>query len=377
MTQEQPARNNIFGTVLTMIAPSSNYRGDSEGGNITPLQTLRLPDGIHTIFSAEAIRSKLREVHRNEDFPCNRSRLKDQKQPSVEYKKYPNPWEFADDKLFGFLALNKNNERKKVNADLEKAQKGKDGKVDQSKVKELQRRLALLEEYPGFQGDSVIRINYAVSLTTFEDYNLTMHQSPMIEGGAFKNAEGSALIHREVHVTAYQYPFGLNLNDLQVPYVSKLPSDKKRADLEASYKKWTATLLRGISELNGVGGNHARTMFSHAPDSVVIRLTTRRTPDFDLYGFKSEPEKSQRELMEALEDELTTSSEKKRKYRMPGEEIYIGGRFAREHPKLRRRLYESEEEQSVLNENLRNVNVFKTPLEAINAVVRDAGLEEA
>lgn len=62
---------------------------------------------------------------------------------------------------------------------------------------------------------------------------------------------------------------------------------------------------------------------------------------------------------------------------MPGEEIYIGGRFAREHPKLRRRLYGSEEDETRLNENLQKVNVFKTPLEAINAVIKDAGLEDA
>jgi CRISPR-associated protein Cst2 len=195
----------------------------------------------------------------------------------------------------------------------------------------------------------------------------------MIEG-AFKNAEGSALIHREVHVTAYQYPFGLNLNDLHIPYDSKLSDDKKK-EIEKNYKEWTATLLRGISELNGVGGNHARTMFSHAPDSIVLRLTARRTPDFDLYGFKIDPEESQRELIEAIEDELTTSTEKEKKYRLPGEQIYIGGEFARTHPKLRKLLYSSKEEQEALNANLRKVNTFKTPLEAIEAVIKDAGLE--
>lgn len=372
MTQEKQKRNNIFGTVLTEIAPSSNYRGDSEGGNITPLQMLRFPDGIHTVFSAESIRSKLREMFSEKEFPSNRSRLMDQKQPTIHYKKYPNPWEFADDKFFGFLALNKNGEKKKVSDELAKAKKGKDDKVDQAKVEELQNKLALIEEYPGFQGDSILRINYAVSLNTFED-DLTMHQSPMING-AFNNSKSSALIHREVHVTAYQYPFGLNLNDLSVSYDTILEEDKK-SELEKTYKKWTATLLRGISELNGVGGNHARTMFSHAPVSIVLRLTARRTPDFDLYGFKTNLDESQRELLEALEDELTTSTEAEKKYRLPGEEIYVGGEFARKHPTLRKLLYSTENEQKDLNENLRKVNIFKTPLEAIEAVIKDAGLE--
>jgi CRISPR-associated protein Cst2 len=374
MTQEKQIRNNIFGTVLTELAPSSNYRGDSEGGNITPLQVLRFPDGIHSVFSAESIRSKLRDTLSGEDFPCNRSRLKDQKQPTVQYKKYPNPWEFADDKFFGFLALNKNGERKKITDELEKAKKGKDGNIDQAKIDELQQKLVMIDEFPGFQGDSILRINYAISVDTFEDYNSTMHQSPMIHG-AFKNSDSSALVHREVHVAAYQYPFGLNLNDLRIPYDSKLEESKKK-ELEKTYKKWTATLLQGISELNGVGGNHARTMYSHAPISIVLRLTSRRTPDFDLYGFKKNPDENQRELIEALEDELTTSTESDKKYRLPGEEIYIGGEFARQHPKLKKLLYSPEIEKKDLNENLLKVNVFKTPLEAIEAVIRDSGLEE-
>ena len=397
MTQEKQIRNNIFGTVLTEIAPSSNYRGDSEGGNITPLQTLRFPDGIHTVFSAESIRSKLREMLRGDDFPCNRTRLKDQRQPTVKYEKYPNPWEFADDRLFGFLALNKSKEHRDSVSDLEKARKNK----DEAKIEESEKKVDSFYEYPGFQGDTILRINYAVSLNTFEDYNLTMHQAPMIVN-AFKNADSSQLIHREVHVTAYQFPFGLNLNDLRVPeklidtafsHLSEKEIkalgfsearkkqieeryEKHRKELEKNYKKWTATLLRGISELNGVGGNHARTMFSHAPVSIVIRLTTRRTPDFDLYGFKNNLEESQKELIEALEDKLTTSTDKEKKYRLPGEDIYIGGKFAREHPKLKKRLYSSEDEQRDLNENLRKVKVFKTPLEAIEAVIKDSGLEE-
>ena len=177
MTKEKQIRNNIFGTILTEVAPASNYRGDSEGGNFTPLQKLRFRDGaLHTVFSAESIRSKLREMLCGEDFPCNRSRLKNEGQLAVMFKEYPNPLEFADDKLFGFLALKKGEDRKKVASALEKAQKEKGDKRDPKKIEELEKKLALFDKYEGFQGDSVLRINYAVSLNTFDDFDSTMHQ---------------------------------------------------------------------------------------------------------------------------------------------------------------------------------------------------------
>ncbi|MEK6324417.1 MAG: hypothetical protein AABN33_22485 [Acidobacteriota bacterium] len=246
----------------------------------------------------------------------NRSRLKNQKEPTVKYDVFPNAREYADDKCFGFLALS-----------------NKDGKE--------------------FQGDSFLRVNYAVSLDPFpHKFRSTMHQSPNIEGGAFKNAKGSALIYREVHVSAYQYPFGLNLNDLRA---------EDDPELEKKWKKWAAYLLRAIGELNGVAGNHARTMFPFGPVSTVMRFTARRTPDFDLYGFKPEPEKSQWELLEGLVDG-----------RLAKEEFYIGGRIAREHPELKLLL---ENVDSTTQNKLKGVNVFKTAQGAIDAVIKAANLE--
>jgi CRISPR-associated protein Cst2 len=369
MSSETKVRNNIFGTVLTDVGPSSNYRGDSEGGNFTPLQKLQYPDGIHSVFSGESIRNRLRDMLRDSDFPSNRSRLSNQGQLAVKFKTYPNPLEYADDKLFGFLALYKSSERKSIVKSLESAKKPKDkGKVDPEKIRQLELQLEEIDAYAGFQGDSVLRINYAVSISPFDD-DSTMHQSPMMFVSSKEKAvQSSAIFHREVHVTAYQYPFGLNLNDLRAPEDLNL-SDEQKTELETKYRKWTATLLRGISELNCVGGNHARTMFSHAPVSIVLRLTTRRTPDFDLYGFKD----NQRELLEAFEDELPTKNGEKR-HRLAGEEFYIGGKFAREHDKLKGLLKRSKDNKPT--NNLEKLNLFSTPLEAIEAVIEDAGLSK-
>jgi CRISPR-associated protein Cst2 len=313
-------RNNIYGTVLTDVMPSSNYRGDTED-NRSVLQKLQYPDGPHTVFSAESIRSRLREMLREDGLNCNRTRLKNQKEPTVHYGKFPNARNYADDKLFGFLALSK--------------------------------------EESEFQGDSVLRVNYAVSLDRFpQRSSSTMHQSPKIQGGAFKNAGGSALIYREVHVSAYQYPIGLNLNDLEC----KNKDGKEDASQTKEWKRWAAHLLRAIGELSGAAGNHARTMFPFGPVSIVLRLTARRTPDFDLYGFKSDSKESQRELLEGLADG-----------RLPKEEFYIGGRIARENPDLRQLLNNevTKDEES----KLKGVNVLSSAEAAIEALIRDAGLE--
>ena len=82
------------------------------------------------------------------------------------------------------------------------------------------------------------------------------------------NATTSALLHRETAVTAFQYPFALNLNDC-----------KPKAD-------WTRKLLKAIGELNDVAGNHARSYFEMAPASIIIRLTESLVAGFNTYCFK-------------------------------------------------------------------------------------------
>ncbi len=376
MNQQDKVKNNIFGAVLTDVAPSSNYRGETEASR-SVLQKLRFPDGEHTVISAEAIRNRLREMLREDGLGCNRSRLKNERELTVKYEEYPNPTKWADDKLFGFLAVNKRKEIEDTETGLKKAKeefkKAKDddekARLLQVKIGELETKLAKLREYPAFQGDSILRVNYAVSLDPF-NHNSTMHQSPMITG-AFSNADNSAIIQREVHVTAYQYPFGLNLNDLSLGTADG--DNPERAKL---YRKWTAILLRAIGELNGVAGNHARTMYSFAPVSIVLRLTARRTPDFDLYGYRDRPQESQRELLEGLKSG-----------RLPSDEFYLGGRIVRENPELNNLLNSNagnQGKQAVLDTQTRSeeknrivkVKVFDSPVEAIEALITNAGLKE-
>jgi CRISPR-associated protein Cst2 len=343
-------RSNIFGVVLTGVAPASNYRGEKEG-NHTPLQKLRFPNGKdYTIFSAESIRNRLREMLRGSDFLSNRSRLFDRDQLAVKFEEANNPKKYADDKLFGFLNLD---------AEKQATKKGQSSEFKQPK-----------------QGDSVLRVNYAVSIEPFESDDETMHQSPEIFVKD-KHIRSSAIIQRQVHVTAYQYPFGLNLKDLKLP-AEDIKDDKdgrarkeERATIEENWRGWTAKLLLTICELNGVGGNHARTMFPFSPVSIVLRLTERRTPDFDLYGFKPEKGESQRALIDAIEDG-----------RLPGDQFYIGGDLMRQDEKLKSLLAANGEQVDTRTsksgdkkgKGLQAVNAFKTPTEAMEALLRDAGL---
>ena len=369
---------NIFGTVLTNVAPASNYRGETQN-NRAILQKLTCNDGEqYTLVSAEAIRSRLREMLRDDsNVKLNRSRVinpyatgqkapkrkrgkdgeGDEAEPeqkdqiTVKFEALPDRKQFADDLLFGFLM------------------------IDDKKKAELK------ENNGEKQGDSILRVNYAVSLDPFPRYNTyTMHQSPKAsDDSAYKNAKKSALIEREVHVTAFQFPFGLNLNDLRhtPDWKDASPEDKKEK------MRWVALLLRAICELNGVAGNHARTMYPFAPVSIVMRLTTRRAPEFDLYGFKPKQNgndgESQAELIESLRlGELSPS------------DFYIGGRIVKVNPALKAALAERKKRDLQSSANgeskephsdpeighLINVNLFDTSRAAIEAVIVAADLDE-
>jgi CRISPR-associated protein Cst2 len=224
---------NLFCTIMTNAAPSSNYRGESEE-NRTIIQKITKGDHEYAVVSPEAMRNALRDILAARELPTNRTRLLDEDQLAVEFKDYPNAEVYADDFLFGYLVAD-NKEMKK------------------------QKRPA--------KRDSVLRMNMAVALSPYR-FDATFHQSPLNAGKSpWKNSTTSALLHREVLHTAYQYPFALNLNDC----ASKAP--------------WGRALLAAIGELSNVAGSHARSYFEMAPRSLVARLTPSLVCGFDTYGF--------------------------------------------------------------------------------------------
>lgn len=272
---------NLFGTVLTHVAPSSNYRGES-AENRSVIQKITRGRFEYAIISPEAMRNALREALQQLGLPCNRSRLGDEEQLAVKFEDYPNADAYADDFFMGWLVAAGSSDRKKIRKALEKAGR------DPSRF--------------SFKRDSIVRMNMAVALEPYR-HDTVFTQSPLNMDSPWQNAESSQLLHRETAVTAYQYPFALKLEDC-----------REHAD-------WTKTLLRAIGELNDAAGNHARSYFEMAPASIVVRLTNQLVSGFDTYGFRIDEEGSHR-LPEIVDGLLKDD--------YPGSEFYLGGKVVKD-----------------------------------------------
>lgn len=255
---------NLFATVLTYPAPSSNYRGESEE-NRTVLQKIAKGNKEYTVISPESMRNALREILIKAGLPCNRTRLHDQDQLAVEFQEFPNAEKYADDFLFGFLV------------------------ADNKAIKEN-------KGLPS-KRDSVLRMNMAMALTPYR-FDATFHQSPLNAGSSpWKNSSTSALLHREITHTAYQYPFALAHSDC-----------KAKPD-------WTKALIHAIGELSDVAGGHARSYYEMAPKSIVARLTPSLIAGFDTYGFNEKGEFPELSRIDAND--------------LPGNEFWLGGEIVR------------------------------------------------
>lgn len=320
---------NIFATVLTNAGPSANYRGESEQ-NRSIIQRVTQGRFEYAVISPEAMRNALREFLRGYKLPCNRNRLHNEEQLAVRFDDYPFPERYADDFLFGYLVA----DRKQVPEHVVKA-----------------RQLS-------FKRDSVLRMNLAMALDPYR-HDALFTQSPLTvknPQAPWQNATTSALLHREMTVTAFQYPFAINLNDChldddeaQKPPVEGVvaPDGKPYKTRGEQYRDWLRYLLRGIAELNGVAGNHARSYFEMAPSSIVIRLTDSLVAGYDLYAFRSDG--SLPEIVDGiLEGDYS------------GSEFYLGGRIVKE--------VLSEETRAVLQE--KGVKLYRMPNQALDAVAQ-------
>jgi CRISPR-associated protein Cst2 len=272
---------NLFATVLTHAAPSSNYRGESEQ-NRTVLQKIARGDHQFAIISADSIRNALRETLAILEQPCNRERVYDAGQLAVSFIELPNPDKYIDDWAFGYMV---------------------------AKEKEYADKMS----HPA-KRDSLIRLNTAVALEPYR-FEASLHQSPdnvnkprtkvfwrnsnkKDKEDSEQDGKGASVLFREASYTAFQYPFALAGRDCR---------DKP---------EWTRALLQSISELNGVAGAHARSYFEFAPCSIVVRLTSKLVAGFDTYGFDEDG--NWRELNRLQDDDL------------PANEFWLGGAMVRD-----------------------------------------------
>jgi CRISPR-associated protein Cst2 len=292
---------NLFATVLTYAAPSANYRGESEL-NRSVIQ--KITDGRldYPIISPEAMRNALREIlARKYKLPCNRQRLHDEEQLAVRFSDYPDAEKYADDFLFGYLVAASGKDREKIR-----------------KVIATQRSKAAAEAFT-FKRDSVLRMNLAKALEPYR-FSAVFTQSPLsAKDSAYKNAETSALLHRETAYTAFQYPFALCGDDC-----------KAKSD-------WVKALLKAIGELSDVAGNHARSYFEMAPASIIVRLTPQLVAGYQTYGFQIEKKSDGRELHRF--PEVTDGILHQPKPDYPAAEFYLGGKVVKDMgPEMEERL---------------------------------------
>jgi len=299
---------NVFATVLTYPAPTANYRGESEL-NRSVIQKVTEGRFEYPIISPEAMRNALRETLRGYGLPCNRERLGNEEQLAVRFADYPWPEKYVDDFLFGYLVA----ERKQIPEKVVKARSFQ------------------------FKRDSVLRMNLAKALEPYR-HDTVFTQSPLTiknEEAPWQNAKTSALLHRETAVSAFQYPFAVNLSDCRL-------DDK---ELGKQYKDWLRLLLKAFSELNGVAGNHARSYYEMAPASIVIRLSGALVAGYGTYGFK--PEGSFPEVVDGIlnGDYL-------------GKEFYFGGLLVKQ--------VLSEDQKKALQD--KGVRLFRMANQALDAV---------
>lgn len=277
------ATKNLFGTVLTYTAPSANYRGES-AENRAVIQKITIGRFEHAIISPEAMRNALRETLSALGLPCNRERLDDEEQLAVRFKDYPDDSRFADDFFMGWMVAASGKDREKIKKELRTKGRNPDAFT--------------------FKRDSILRMNMALAVEPYR-HDTVFTQSPLDATDkaikAHTNDTSSNLLLRETAVTAFQYPFALNLGDC------------------APHLDWTRTLLQAIGELNGVAGNHARSYFEMAPASLVLRLTPQLVAGYDTYGFTIQEGKHR--LPEVVEGLLAGD--------YPGNEFFLGGKLVK------------------------------------------------
>ncbi|MEL6439850.1 MAG: type I-B CRISPR-associated protein Cas7/Cst2/DevR [Cyanobacteria bacterium J06621_8] len=262
----QIKRLNLFATILTYAAPSANHHNKGDDNNKV-LQTISRQGRDYPTISPYAIRDALRRILHEEGLPCNRTRVKTAGAPQVEYRAFSNAEKYIDDFFFGFCITDK--KAIPANPDLPPKR------------------------------DSIFKNNLAVGLSS--DINIHLQQAPRnTENSPWNNISETTLLYRQVSYTAYQYPFAL----LGSECISK--------------PDWTKALVKAIGELSGVAGGNSVSHIQMAPRSIIARLTSRRVPGYDTYGFNQEGE--YKELDRLISNEL------------PGKEFWLGGEIVRQLP---------------------------------------------
>lgn len=282
---------NLFLTALTSAAPSSNFRGQTEG-NAVILQKISYQGKIHSIVSAESLRSAWRERLEAMGAPMNRSREPKATAPTVNYASLPAPADYLDDFFFGWMttssaeenaetepanemtAVNGGEPVDKIDDSLEDL-KTEEPKTELKTGKKAKAPKVKLPKGSSNKHESFIRVNLGVSTSEF-NYESLFHQSPGVEKGPQKS-KSAGIFTNEIHYTAYQYPLAINLSGAHQKAIE--------LGIEDKFFVWLENLLTAIFDVGQVAGNQTRSWYDFSPVKIFGRLTSRLSPGFPLYCF--------------------------------------------------------------------------------------------
>ena len=188
-------RLHLFATILTYAAPSANHHNKGDDNNKI-LQTISKQGRDYPVISPYAIRDALRRILIEEGVPCNRTRVKTDGAPMVEYKAFPNAEEYADDFLFGFCVTDRTAIANNPNLSPKR--------------------------------DSIFRNNMAVGLSS--NINVHLQLAPRnTENSPWNNISETTPIYRQVSYTAYQYPFALS-RAIGLYFSTRMDKDFNKSD---------------------------------------------------------------------------------------------------------------------------------------------------
>lgn len=212
----------IHGSVVTGYGIASNNRGEGDGSNLAPLQTVNFNEEEWTTVSAEAIRFGLRRYIAEVLGRTVRREFDSVSCITNEKVAGANEITYWDDDLFGYMVTEAKSEEENGGSKIRK---------------------------------SALDVERAISLTPYTGDVVFNATSDPKDGGKGKTSLYSA----EVHTTAYRYGFSLNPRHLVHP-------------------KMVGDVLRAINGIGRVGGNHSRNLFDFSPAAIILRVSHEPAP---------------------------------------------------------------------------------------------------
>lgn len=252
---------NIYGNVITDCEPTRNNRSDTG----EKLQLLSHDRATYVAVNAPALRNGLRETLIALGAPINRRRigarsteaikatmprdmverienLEKKGNPAVFFQGVNDPNKWLDDKALGFMSANKTNKKKAKQETEAETEDTESSEPDESSNSVNKR-------------NSAVFTNIAVSTVPY-NYTTLFTQAPQTVSPESKEADRrSVLLRPQAALTAFQYPFGVHLEDWR------------------DNPEGLQLIFQAFGQLSEVAGNQSNSCYDFSPASLVLRVT--------------------------------------------------------------------------------------------------------